>query len=186
VPWARVGFGGLIEIETSAGTETVVLPVMIAPIKPVPHAVIVAVPALNPDTSPELFTLVAAGLDDAQLTLLVRFCTLPFVNVPMAVSCKVVPGCTVGFTGVTAMDISAGGATVSKVDPVGREEKVAEIVVLPCVRLVASPELFTDATAGFVDIHAATLVRSCVLWSVRMPTALNCWLTPRGTVGLCG
>jgi len=118
--------------------------------------------------------------------VLVRFCTLPFVKVPMAVSCKVVPGCTVGFTGVTAMDISAGGATVNKVDPGGREEKVAEIVVLPWARLVASPELFTDATAGFVDVHAATLVRSCALWSVRTPIALNCWFTPSGTVGFGG
>ena len=177
-----MGLGGLIEIETSAGTETVVLPVIMAPIKPVPHAVIVAVPALNPDTSPELFTLAAAGLYEAQVTVPVRFCTLPFVNVPRAMSCKVVPGCTVGFTGVTAMDISAGGATVSKVEPGGREANVAEIVVLPWARLVANPELFTDATAGFVDIHAATLVRSCVLWSVRIPIALNCWLTPSGTV----
>src|SRR5262249_39546911 len=36
------------------------------------------------------------------------------------------------------------------------------------------------------DDHFTTLVMSCVLPSENVPVAVNCWLTPRGFVGLSG
>jgi hypothetical protein len=36
------------------------------------------------------------------------------------------------------------------------------------------------------DVHSTEEVRSCVLPSVKVPVAANCWLPPFGTVGFTG
>src|SRR5437773_1574570 len=75
------------------------------------------------DPSPTAFArpllLIAATpvAEEIQVTELVRFCVLPSVYVPVAVNCCGNPAAIDGFAGVTAIDTSAGGATVSVVDP---------------------------------------------------------------------
>ena|SRR5712692_10047624 len=108
-------------METSAGTETLVVPVITEPMKPLPAAVMVAAPALDAETNPEPFTKATALLLELHETAPVMFCMMPLVYVPVAVSCRLVPGWTVGFTGVTAIEVSAGGATVNSVDPISEE-----------------------------------------------------------------
>jgi hypothetical protein len=61
---------------------------------------------------------------------------------------------------------------------------VALMVVVPRATLVASPSLpealLTVATLGSMDSHNTSLDRSRVLWSEKMPVAMNCWVAPRG------
>jgi hypothetical protein len=67
-----------------------------------------------------------------------------------------------GVAGLTAIDTSAGGPTVSVVEPL-IAPKVAVIAVLPCARDVASPALLTPATAAVEEVQVAVVVRFCVL-----------------------
>ena len=171
-------------MESSAGTETFVLPVMIEPIKPVPVAVIVALPAFSAETSPEPLTEAAAVLLELHETEPVMFWLLPSVNVPVAVSCRVVPGWTDGFAGVIAMEARAGGATVSTVDPI-TEEYVAEMVAGPCAWPTARPGAAIVATEVSEELHVAMTVISWVV-PLKSPVAVNCCLRPLGIEGFAG
>ena len=42
------------------------------------------------------------------------------------------------------------------------------------------------ATVADDEAHVTTDVRSCVLPSVYVPVAVNCWLSPTGMAGACG
>jgi hypothetical protein len=42
------------------------------------------------------------------------------------------------------------------------------------------------ATVADDEAHVTTDVISCVLPSVYVPVAVNCWLSPRATAGACG
>jgi hypothetical protein len=67
----------------------------------------------------------------------------------------------VGFGGVTAIETSAAGPTVSVVLPVTPDE-VALIWTLPWARPLASPPALIVARAGFDDAHVSELVSGCV------------------------
>ena len=54
-----------------------------------------------------------AGVADAHVTWLVRFCVLLSLYVPVAVNCCVVPFAIDGFAGVTAIDCSVAAVTVN-------------------------------------------------------------------------
>src|SRR5579859_1154687 len=83
------------------------------------------------------------------------------------------------------METSAGGNTVSKVEPVIAFE-TALMVVLPWATVCASPVVLMVATKVVVDDQVAVPVRSCVELSVKVPVAVNCWLNPNATPGLLG
>ena len=72
---------------------------------------------------------------------------------------------TDGFVGVTAIEASAGGATVSVVDPT-MEPEVALMLVLPWASVLAKPALLTVAIVGCDEFHVAVLVKFCWLPSV--------------------
>ena len=62
--------------------------------------------------------IVAMVVDEEfHVAVLVRFCEVPSLKVPVAVNCWVFPMVIEGFAGVTAMDASAAGVTVSVVLP---------------------------------------------------------------------
>jgi hypothetical protein len=42
------------------------------------------------------------------------------------------------------------------------------------------------ATAGWSELQVTTAVRSCMLPSVYVPVAVNCWVAPSGTLGIAG
>src|SRR5438477_8808776 len=68
---------------------------------------------------------------------------------------------------------------------------VPEVAVMvtgpPTATLVAAPllpeALLTVAIAVFEDDHVTWAVRSALLPSEYAPVAVNCWVSPRGTVG---
>lgn len=108
-PWRTVGFAGVTLIETRAGAVTV------RTVEPatVPNlAVIVVVPTACPCAKPAAVMIATDGEDEVQVTF-ERICVLLSENVPVAVNCCVLPLATDGFAGVTVMDWSTAGATVS-------------------------------------------------------------------------
>ena len=56
--------------------------------------------------------------DELHVAVLVRFCVVPSLKVPVAVNCWVPPFGTDGFAGVTATDTSVAAVPVSVVLPV--------------------------------------------------------------------
>ena len=98
---------------------------------------------------------------------------------PVAVNCCVPLGATVAVEGVTAIDYSA--TTDRVVVPVTVPELVveaADMVLVPPVMPVASPEALTVATPVFEDSQLAVAVRSFVVPSLKLPVALNCCVWP--------
>ena len=63
--------------------------------------------------------LIVATVEEEEfhVAVLVRFCVVPSLKVPVAVNCWVFPIAIEGFAGVTARDASVAGATVSVVLP---------------------------------------------------------------------
>jgi len=78
------------------------------------------------------------------------------------VHCCIDPAVREGLTGVTAMETSVGVMTVIVVDAV-MEPEVALMVVAPAVRAVATPAALMVATLVVEEVHAAELVRFCVV-----------------------
>src|SRR6202041_3230344 len=106
--------------------------------------------------------------------VLVRFCVVPSLNVPVAVNCCVAPLVIEGFAGVTAIDCSVAAVTVSAVDPLTVPD-VALIVDVPTPAPVPSPPAVIVATVVVPELHVAVLVRFCVVPSLNVPVAVNCW-----------
>jgi len=181
-PAATTGFAGVTAIETTAAgnTVSVVLPVMVPEV-----AEMVGVPAAWVVARPPVAIVAAATLLDAQVAVAVRFCVEPSVYVPVAVNASVSPAATLGFAGVTAMDVSAAAATVSVVLPTTLPE-VAEMVLVPVARVVATPAVLMVATVAVEDAHATVDVRFCVEPSVYVPVAVNGSVRPFATLGFAG
>ena len=110
-----------------------------------------------------------------------RFCVVASLNVPVAVNCCVRPAATDGFVGVTCIDTSVAAVTVSVVEPV-TPASVALIVVVPTFSAVARPcepaafEIVAIVTTD--DAHVTCVVRFCVVASLNVPVAVNCWVRP--------
>ena len=92
---------------------------------------------------------------------------------------------TVGLAGVTVMDCNTAGLTVSVVEPLMLPE-VAVMVVCPAPWVVAKPELLIVATPVLDEDQIALDVMFCVLPSLKVPVAVNCWVALWVTVGLAG
>src|SRR5260370_6104155 len=131
---------------------------------------------------PMLLT-VATAVDDDHVSVVVTPCVLLSLYVPSALN-ALGRGSRTEELPLIAIETSAGGNTVSKVEPVTPD--TALMVVLPWVRVCASPVEFTVATEVAVDDQVAVPVRSCVELSVKVPVAVNCWLKPFATPGLLG
>jgi len=135
-------------------------------------AVIVVEPAatevVNPLEPAALLMAAIVAADDFQVTDVVRFCVEPSEYVPVAVNCLVVPSAMLGLVGVTAMDTSVAGVTVSVAVPETLPD-VAVIVVEPAATDVALPlepeALLMVATAILDDFQVTAVVRSCVVLS---------------------
>jgi hypothetical protein len=94
-----------------------------------------------------------------------------------------------GLVGVTAMDTSVAGVTVSVVDP-DMLPDVAVIVVEPAAAEVATPSvpaaLLIAATAIADEFQITDAVRSCVVLSENVPVAANLTVVPLAMPGLDG
>ena len=96
-----------------------------------------------------------------------------------------VPSARDGFAGVTVMATSTGAPTVSDAEPL-RPAYAAVTEDVPVVNPIASPELVTLITVGAELVHVAEAVKSCVVSSLNVPVATNCWLVPSGIVAVAG
>jgi hypothetical protein len=181
-PFATLGFAGVtaMDVSAAAATVSVVLPVMLPEV-----AEIVVVPVATAVARPPTAMVAVAVLDDAQVTVPVRFWVEPSVYVPVALNCCVSPFATLGFAGVTAIEVSAADATVSVVLPTTVPE-VAEMVLVPAATVVARPPAAMVAVAVLDDAQVAEAVRFCVVPSVYVPVAANCCVRPFATLGFAG
>ena len=125
------GIAGVTAIETTAATVTV--STVLAETEP-ETAVIVVVPVATLVASPwlpeELLMVATAVLEEVQVAVVVRFCVLPLVKVPVAVNCWAVPSAIEGLLGVSAIETKAAGVTVNTVEPL-IEPEVAVMVDEP-------------------------------------------------------
>jgi hypothetical protein len=87
---------------------------------------------------------------------------------------------------VREIDCSRGDATVVRVVEPLTERRVALIIVVPAVKVVASPVELTLATLGLDEFQFAAPVRSWVLLSLYVPIAVNCWESPTAIEGRTG
>jgi hypothetical protein len=115
-----------------------VTPPELAPIALLPVALVVA----NPETLGALATVATLADDELQCVVSVMSCVVPSLNDPVAVNCCVLPRVTVGFSGVTAMELSVPVPTVRVVVPV-TPAALAETVTLPPFLPCAKPEART-------------------------------------------
>jgi hypothetical protein len=135
--------------------------------------------------------LIAAtpAVDDVQATAAVRSCVVVSEYIPVATNCWTVPRAILGFFGVTAIDWSVAGVTVSVVDP-ETLPIAAETVVEPAAIEVATPfepaVLLMVATSAVDDIQVTAAVRSCVVASEYIPVALKCCTVPRAMLEFVG
>ena len=130
---------------------------------PATVAVIVAEPGAAAAAIPVALMAATAGTLLLQLAVVVRSWTVPSARVPVAVSWRAAPAAMAGFTGLTAIEASAGAAvTVRVVVPV-IPARAAPIVACPFRRAVASPAVLTVATADSAVDQAAAALRSWVL-----------------------
>src|ERR1700732_466783 len=159
---------------TVSSVEPVMLPTV---------AEIVEVPAPTPVAKPVALIVATVAVPEAH-TALLSTCVVLSLNVPVAVNCCVAPLVIEGFAGVTAMDTSVAGVTVSSVEPV-MLPTVAEIVEVPTPAAVAKPVALIVATVAVAEAHTA-LPSTCVELSLNVPVAVNCCVAPLVIEGFAG
>jgi hypothetical protein len=165
-PRAIDEFSGDTVIETSAAVLTV--SVVEPDTEPKVAAIVVCpVPALvaRPFVPGELLMVATAALFELQLTVVMMFCVLPSVYVPVAANCWVFPTGMVGTAGVTLIESNVAGVTVKIVEPL-IDPEAAVMALCPVAALAAWPVLLIVATAGTELLQVAEPVISRVLPSV--------------------
>ena len=117
VPNEMEALPGVTAMDTSAAgvTATAVAPLMgptVAEMLEEPTFALVVRPCV-----PAVLLTPAAAESELHVAAAVKSCVLPSVNSPVALSCTFVPRAIDGLAGVTVMETSAGGPTVSVVEP---------------------------------------------------------------------
>ena len=160
IPIEMDGLCGLTSMAARIAVVTVRLPdpvtvprVALMTVLPLP--VLVAIPLL-----PEvLLTVATLGADELQWAELVTSCVELSVNVPTAVNVWFNPNGIAAVVGLTVIETTETGVTVSRVDPLV-PPRVAVIVAVPVATEVASAPDVTVATAAFPELQVAEVVRS--------------------------
>lgn len=172
-PIASVISSGVTEIEVMLGAVTVT---DVEPVTEPSVAVIVAEPAVTPFTRPAASTVAFAIVEELHVTRSVMSHVLVSEFVPVAISCCVVFTGTVGFAGVTAMDVGLAQrfavVTVICVEAEKAPER-AVTVVTPVVPPVTTPAAETDAVVLSAELHVTDAVKSLVEPSEKLPLACN-------------
>jgi hypothetical protein len=114
--------------------------------------------------------LATAGFAEDQVTMPLTSRVLPSVNVPMAESNVVVWFAMEGFAGTIATETMLEESTFKVALPL--DWNVAEMPLAPICCPIAKP-LFVVINGGN-ELQVARLVTSCVVWSLKVATALNC------------
>jgi hypothetical protein len=121
------------------------------------------VPAETAVANPLALIVATPVLDDVQVTWLVIFCVVLSEKVPVAENGWETPTRIAGFAGVTAIEVSDGGALTVNVVLLVTLASAAAIVVLPAETAVAKPLALMVANVVFDDVHATWVVRFCAL-----------------------
>jgi hypothetical protein len=139
VPNAIVGVAGITANDTNAAPVTVSV---VDPLTPPSLAVMFALPTpallATAGVGPPVLIVLTPGVSELHSTVPVMFCVLPSVYVPVAVKACVAPSGITGTAGVTAIETSTAGFTVTVVEPL-IVPNVAIAVVLPKTTLLATP-----------------------------------------------
>ena len=114
MPLAIDGFTGVTATDTSVAAVTV--RVALPEIEPVVARMVVD-PVLTAVAKPAVLIAATVPAEELHVAVLLRFCVVPSLNVPVAVNCCVPPFETEGFAGVMAIDTSVAAVTVSVVLP---------------------------------------------------------------------
>src|SRR5437667_7578752 len=129
------------------------------------------------------------GIDEVQVTVGVMSFVVPSVYVPVAANCCEVPSGMAGFRGVIAIETRLAAVTVRLPEPL-TDPDAAVIVTAPEARALARPwlptVLLTVATVPSEELQCAVAVTSCVLLSLNVPVAVNCWVVPKGMEAFAG
>jgi hypothetical protein len=181
-PLAIDGFAGVTAIDCSVAAVTVS---KVEPEIDDDVAVIVELPTPAPLARPPVLIVAVVVVPEDQVTLDVKFCVVPSLNVPVAVNCCVAPLAIDGFAGVTAIDCNVAAVTVSKVEPLIAPD-VAVIVEVPTPAPLARPAALIVAVVVVPDDHVTVLVRFCVVPSLNVPVAVNCCVAPLAIDGFAG
>src|SRR5271167_5249790 len=121
-------------------------------------AVIVEVPTPAPLARPAALIVAVEVVPELHVTVPVKFCVEPSLNVPVAVNCWVAPLVIEGFAGVTVMDCSVAAVTVRTVEPLIAPD-VALIVEVPTPAPVASPAALIVAVEVVPELHVTVPVK---------------------------
>jgi hypothetical protein len=87
--------------------------------------------------------------------------------------------------GVTAIETSVAGVTVTRVDAV-RPPKAAVTALRPTASVVATPAFVIVRTRVSLELHMTVAVRSAMEPSAYVPVARNGIVTPTPTTGIVG
>jgi hypothetical protein len=149
-------------------------------------AVMRVVPAATGVAKPVLTMVATAGLDDFQVTALVRSTVPPPLTVPIAVNCTVAPPAVVdGLVGVTAIETRLATVTVTVVVELTVPE-AAVMVAVPGTTPVTRPVLLIVATLEFEVDQVTVDVIGPVLPSLKVPVATICCVVPAAIEGVDG
>ena len=171
-PTGMLGLGGATARESRVAefTVRVALPEILPDV-----AVMVVVPMETAKASPALSIVATDGLDELQVTCVVKSFLVPLEYVPMAINCCIAPTGILGLTGITAMEDRVAAFTVRVVVPKeGPLEKlfgaveVAVMVAIPTETAVARPVVLSIvATNGLDEVQVTCVVISWVVWSLK-------------------
>lgn len=186
IPVAPLLLLGWIAIDTKFAELTVSV---VFPLTDSNDAEMVVVPTFLPVASPLTVIEATEFADEDQETTSLTFWLLPSENVAVAVNCSARPRGKLGFAGLTLSEVAAALVTVSDAVPEIAPE-VAVIVVLPpatpCAKPWVGDELPMVAAAVFEDVQVTLPVMFCVLLSLKVPVAMNCWLVCGAIVVVAG
>src|SRR3989441_3339911 len=153
------------------------------PLWPSLVAVIVAVPATTPPTSPLPLTVATDALLVAHVTSRPPS-GVPLASFGVAVSCAVPPTGTLAVAGPTATDATGTTLTVIAAEP-DWPSLVAVIVAVPATTPPTSPLPFTVATDALLVAHVTTRPPSGVPLA-SFGVAVSCPVAPTGTLAVAG
>ncbi len=143
-----------METNVAGVTVKVVEPPMLAA-----TAVIVVWPVDKLVASPLALAVATDGADELQWAEWVTSCVEPSVKVPTAVNVWFIPNGIAAVAGLTVIETTEAGVTVSSVDPLV-PPRVAVMVAVPVAREVPSALELTVATTVLLEPQVVEVVRS--------------------------
>src|SRR5271157_1702471 len=140
----------MLPVQTNVPPVKVVTVKVVEPLIVSTAASIVVCPALTALASPVALMVATPDADELHDAVLVRFCVLPSLYVPVAVNCSVAPTAMEGLAGVTAIDTSA--STVNALARTACCAPVATVTVrAPCTE-AGSMEIAAVSVVGVVTV----------------------------------